>query len=227
VWAVYDDRILEASLGYFINPLFNVVLGVMVLGERLRRVQWVAVAMATTGVVVLTIDVGTLPWVSLVLAGTFGVYGLIRKTSPAGPLEGLTLEMAVLLPLAVAAIAFRAWGGHGSIGATVSTRDTFLLATGVFTAAPLLLFATAARRIDLSVVGILQYLAPTIQFLLGVFLYNESWSGGQVVGYCIIWAGLLVFAVDGVSAGRRSRIDAAGSSAADDVERVVVEDLSG
>ena len=219
VWAVYDHRILEASLGYFINPLVNVVLGVMILGERLRPVQWVAVAMAAAGVVVLTIDVGTLPWVSLVLAGTFGVYGLIRKTSPAGPLEGLTLEMAVLLPLAVAVIAWRAVGGHGAVGAAVPSRDLLLLATGMFTAAPLLLFATAARRIDLSVVGILQYVAPTLQFLLGVFVYGESWSGGQVVGYFIIWAGLVVFAVDSISAGR--------ASASDEVERVVVEDLSG
>ncbi len=178
VWAVYDNRILEASLGYFINPLVNVVLGVMVLGERLRPIQWVAVGMATTGVVVLTIGVGTLPWVSLVLAGTFGVYGLIRKTSPAGPLVGLTLEMAVLLPLAVGVIVIRAAGGHGSAGASMPTRDLLLLGTGVFTAAPLLLFATAARRIDLSVVGIMQYLAPTLQFLIGVLVYDEGWSGG-------------------------------------------------
>jgi len=179
--------------------------------------------------VVLTIDVGTLPWVSLVLAGTFGVYGLIRKTSPAGPLEGLTLEMAVLLPLAVVAIAWRAGGGHGSVGASVPSRDLLLLATGAFTAAPLLLFATAARRIDLSVVGILQYMAPTIQFLLGVLVYDESWSGGQVIGYCIIWAGLIVFAADGLSASRRLRPTppTAAVSPGDDVERVVVEDLSG
>ncbi len=202
VWAVYDNRILEASLGYFINPLVNVVLGVMVLGEHLRPRQWIAVAMATAGVVVLTIDVGTLPWVSLALAGTFGVYGLIRKTSPAGALDGLTLEMAVLLPLALIAITFRASGGHGSMGISVPMRDIFLIGTGAFTAVPLILFASAARQIDLSVIGILQYLAPTIQFLLGVFLYDESWSGGQIVGYCIIWAGLIVFAADSVSVAR-------------------------
>ncbi len=229
VWAVYNQRILEASLGYFINPLVNVVLGVMVLGERLRPVQWVAVGMATVGVGVLTVDVGTLPWVSLVLAGTFGVYGLIRKTSPAGPLDGLTLEMAVLLPLALVAIAVRAGGGHGAIGVTVPTRDILMLGAGVFTAVPLLLFVSAARQIDLSVIGILQYIAPTLQFLLGVFLYDESWSGGQIVGYVIIWAGLVVFAVDGVAAGRRTvtSIAVERRSAAYQVEGVVVDDLSG
>jgi len=228
VWAVYDDRILEASLGYFINPLVNVVLGVMILGERLRPVQWVAVAMATLGVVVLTIDVGSLPWVSLVLAGTFGIYGLIRKVSPAGPLEGLTLEMAMLFPLALFVIVFRATGGNGAIGATLPTRDLLLLGTGLFTAAPLLLFVSAARQIDLSLLGILQYLAPTLQFLLGVFLYDESWSGGQIVGYCIIWAGLIVFAADSVTSIRRGAgAPAAPRSAADQIESVVVEDLGG
>ncbi len=205
VWAVSADRILETSLGYFILPLVNVILGVAILGERLRPAQWLAVFVATVGVAVLTIDVGTLPWVSLALAGTFGFYGLIRKTAPTGPLDGLTLEMAVLLPLALVAITFRASGGDGSLGASVPVRDVFLMATGVFTAVPLVMFASAARQINLSLLGILQYLAPTLQFLVGVFVYDESWTGGQVVGYCIIWAGLVVFATDGVMATRSAR----------------------
>jgi len=226
VWAVYDDRILEASLGYFINPLVSVLLGVAVLGERLRPVQWLAVAMATIGVVVLTIDVGSLPWVSLVLAGTFGVYGLIRKTSPAGPLEGLTLEMAMLLPIALFVIVMRAVGGNGAVGVTLPTRDLLLLATGLFTAAPLLLYVSAARQISLSMLGILQYLAPTIQFLLGVLVYDENWSGGQIVGYCIIWAGLIVFGADSIAASRRSaRALGRPHSAGDQVEGIMVEDL--
>ncbi len=226
VWAVSSDRILESSLGYFINPLVSVVLGVLILGERLRRVQWAAVAMASAGVVVLTIDVGTLPWVPLTLAGTFGVYGLLRKMSSVGSLDGLSLEMMVLLPLALAVVVFRAASGEGSVGVSVPYRDLLLLGTGVLTAVPLLLFASAARRIDLSVVGILQYIAPTLQFLVGVWIYDESWSGGQIVGYCIIWLALIVLAIDGIASGRR--LDGAGRrSAGDQVESVVIDDLRG
>ncbi len=226
VWAVSSERILESSLGYFINPLVSVVLGVLILGERLRKVQWAAVAMASAGVVVLTIDVGTLPWVALTLAGTFGVYGLLRKMSSMGSLDGLSLEMSVLLPLALTVVAIRAAGGDGSVGVSVPYRDLLLLGTGIFTAVPLLLFASAARRIDLSLVGILQYIAPTLQFLVGVWIYDESWSGGQVVGYCIIWLALIVLAIDGIASGRR--LDVAGeASAGDQVEGIVINDLSG
>ncbi len=204
VWAVNDERVLESSLGYFINPLVSVVLGIVVLRERLRVGPLVSVAIATVGVIVLAFDVGTLPWVSLSLAATFGLYGLIRKTSPAGSLDGLTLEMFVLVPIALAALAFRAAAGDGVVGVSVPARDVWLLGAGVMTAAPLLLFATAARRIELWLVGMLQFIAPTLQFILGVAVYDESWSGGQVVGYVIIWSALGVFIADLLREARSS-----------------------
>ena len=202
VWAVNTERVLEASLGYFMNPLMSVVLGVVVLGERMRPVQWAAVAVAAVGVIVLTIDVGTLPWVSLVLAGTFAVYGLIRKVSPLGSFDGLTLEVAVMAPFASAALLSRA-AGPGVEGFDGPGTGLLLLGTGVVTASPLLLFAGGARRIDLTTVGLLQYVAPTLQFVIGVAVYDESWSGGRAVGYVVIWAALALFAAEGVI--RRSR----------------------
>lgn len=196
VWAVSNDRVLEASLGYFVNPLMSVVLGVVVLRERLRMGPLVAVAIAAVGVVVLTIDVGTVPWVSLALASTFALYGLIRKTSPAGSLDGLTLEMAFLVPVALVVLAVRAAAGDGVVGASVPGRDLWLLGAGVMTATPLLLFASAARQIELWLVGMLQFIAPTLQFVLGAVVWHEPWSGGQAVGFVLIWIALGVFVVD-------------------------------
>lgn len=209
VWAVNNDRVLEASLGYFINPLVSVVLGVVVLRERLRPGPMIAVAIAAIGVVVLAVDVGALPWVSLTLAGTFGVYGLIRKTSPAGSLDGLTLEMGVLVPIALAGLAVRAAGGDGVVGASVPLRDLWLLGAGVVTATPLLLFASAARRIELWLVGMLQFIAPTIQFILGAVVWGEPWSGGQAAGFVIIWSALAVFVADLARQARRPPVPAA------------------
>lgn len=196
VWAVNDDRVLEASLGYFINPLVSVVLGVIVLGERLRVGSMVAVVVAAVGVAVLTIDVGSAPWVSLYLAGTFALYGLIRKTSPAGSLDGLTLEMFVLVPFALVALLVRAGAGESVLTTQSLGMNVWLLGAGVITAAPLLLFATAARRIELWLVGMLQFIAPTLQFVLGAVVWNEPWSGGQAVGFVIIWLALGVFVAD-------------------------------
>lgn len=203
VWAVNDERVLEASLGYFINPLVSVVLGVVVLRERLERTSTIAVAIATVGVVVLTIDVGTLPWVSLFLAGTFGLYGLIRKTSPAGSLDGLTLELLVMLPFALGFVVSRAATGDGTLAASDPALDLWLVGAGAVTAAPLLLFATAARRIPLWLVGMLQFIAPTLQFLLGVVVWGEEWRGGQVVGFVLIWFALAVFATGTFAESRR------------------------
>jgi chloramphenicol-sensitive protein RarD len=203
VWAVGDDRVLEASLGYFVNPLVSVVLGVVVLRERLRTGQWAAVALATVGVVWLTVDVGTLPWVSLTLAGTFGLYGLLRKTASVESLDGLSLEIGLLVPLAAVVLAL-GWAGGDGVDLSGPGRDAWFLATGLITAAPLLLFAAAARRVELSVVGILQYVAPTLQFLIGTLVYDEPWRGGQVVGYVIIWVALAGFALEGLTVGRRA-----------------------
>ena len=196
VWAVNDDRVLETSLGYFINPLVSVVIGVVVLKERLRWGSLTAVAIAAAGVVVLTIDVGSLPWVSLFLAGTFALYGLIRKTSPAGSLDGLTLEMFVLFPFALVFFLVQASSGDSVLTTSSPAMNVWLIGAGVVTAAPLLLFATAARQIELWLVGMLQFIAPTIQFVLGAVVWNEPWSGGQAVGFVIIWIALGVFVLD-------------------------------
>ncbi|MEM9517818.1 MAG: EamA family transporter RarD [Actinomycetota bacterium] len=211
IWAVTSDRVLEASLGYFLNPLVSVVLGVTVLGERLRRRQWVAVAIAGVGVVALSIDVGSLPWISLFLGITFGLYGLVRKTAPVESLDGLTIEVAAVAPLAAVALGLFTADGGGV--ATVDGGSGWLWVAGasVMTAAPLLLFAWAARRIELWLVGVLQYLTPTLQFLLGVLAYDESWSGGQAVGYVVIWTGLVVFGAEGIAVARRRSV-MAGSS---------------
>lgn len=204
IWAVTSDRVLEASLGYFLNPLVSVLLGVTVLGERLRRGQWVALGLAGLGVAVLSIDLGSLPWISLFLAITFGLYGLVRKTAPVESLDGLTIEVAAMAPLAAVALGVFTVDGDGL--ATVSGFGgwAWVVGASLMTAAPLLLFGWAARRIELWLVGVLQYITPTLQFLLGVLAYDETWSGGQVVGYVVIWSGLVVFGAEGVAASRRS-----------------------
>lgn len=202
VWAVNDDRVLEASLGYFINPLVSVVIGVVVLKERLRVGSLLAVVIAAIGVVVLTIDVGSLPWVSLFLAGTFALYGLIRKTSPAGSLDGLTLEMFVLLPFALVVLLLQAGTGDSVFTTSTPAMNLWLLGAGVVTAMPLLLFASAARRIELWLVGMLQFIAPTIQFVLGAVVWDEPWSGGQAIGFIIIWLALGVFVLDQLRVAR-------------------------
>ena len=196
VWAVNDDRVLEASLGYFINPLVSVVLGVVVLKERWRVGSLLAVVIAAIGVVVLAIDVGSLPWVSLFLAATFALYGLVRKTSPAGSLDGLTLEMFVLCPFALVALLVHVGNGTSVFTTASIGLNVWLVGAGVVTAAPLLLFATAARQIELWLVGMLQFIAPTIRFVLGAVVWNEAWSGGQAVGFIVIWIALAVFVVD-------------------------------
>ena len=204
IWAVTSDRVLEASLGYFLNPLVSVVLGVTVLGERLRRGQWVAIALAGVGVAILSIDLGSLPWISLFLAVTFGLYGLVRKTAPVESLDGLTLEVAAMAPFAAIALGMFTADGDGLSTVIGLGGWAWVAGASLMTAAPLLLFGWAARRIPLSLVGVLQYLTPTLQFLLGVLAYDESWSGGQVVGYVVIWTGLVLFAADGLATARHT-----------------------
>lgn len=202
VWAVQAERVVEASLGYFVGPLVSVFCGVLVLGERMRRGQWVAVAVAAVGVAWLTVQVGSLPWVSLVLAFTFALYGLLRKTASYGSLEGLTYEMIVLLGPAIAFLALTA-GDDWSMGVSRPGVSIGLVLTGAVTAAPLLLFAAAARRELLATVGMLQYLTPILQFLVGVVLYGESVGGDRLVGYAIVWMGVVVFATEGWMSQRR------------------------
>lgn len=197
VWAVGHGHVLDASLGYFINPLVVVMLALLVLGERLRPVQWVSVALAAAGVAWLTWQAGTLPWIALALAFSFGFYGLLRKTSPLGALEGLTLETLLLFPLALAYLGWLASQHQNAFLAASPGTQLLLALAGPLTALPLLLFGAGARRIPLSLLGLLQYVSPTLQLLLGVWLYNEPFAGPKVVGYVLIWAGLAVYSAEG------------------------------
>ncbi len=198
IWAVNAGHVIESSLGYFINPLVNVVLGVLVLQERMRRGQWLAVGLAATGVLYLTVSLGSLPWIALTLAFSFGGYGLLRKTAALNSLNGLTLETSFMFVPAVGYLLYLEWQGRAIFG-HVSTELTLLLVgTGLITAVPLLLFAAGARRIPLSMVGLLQYIAPTIQFLLGIFLYHEPFSTGKLVGFVLIWLALALYSGEGL-----------------------------
>ncbi|MCQ3807144.1 MAG: EamA family transporter RarD [Acidimicrobiaceae bacterium] len=213
IWVVTTDRVLEASLGYFINPMMSVALGVVVLRERLNLVPLLTVLVAACGVLVLAVDVGAVPWTALYLGGSFALYGLFRKTSPAGSMDGLTIEMLVLLPFVLCWLVVRALSGDGVFGLSDIGLDVWLIGSGAMTIAPLLLFSAAARRIELWIVGMLQFLAPTIQFLLGVVLWDEPWGGGQALGFVLIWLALIVFVADaGLQVRRVRRISGAAVS---------------
>lgn len=196
IWAVNSGRVLSASLGYYINPLVTVLLGTVVLGERLSRAQTIAVLLAAAGVVVLTVSVGRLPWVSLALAFSFGLYGLLRKTVRADAATGLAVESSLLAPLAVALIAARGSAGVGALGRLGPTTDLLLLGSGALTAVPLLLFTVGARRLPLTTLGLLQYLAPTCHFLLAVGVFGEPFSAAQGATFVMIWAALGLYTAD-------------------------------
>jgi chloramphenicol-sensitive protein RarD len=196
--------VIEASLGYFITPLVNIMFGFVLLKERLRPGQWGAVGIAALGVAWLTWQTGTVPWIALALAASFGAYGLMRKTAALGALEGLTLETMVLFPLAAAYVAWLSWHGQNAFITTPSDSTRLLLiAAGPLTAIPLLLFAAGARKIPLSVLGLLQYLAPTLQFLLGVWVFHEAFSRERLVGFAVIWAALILYAAEGLIHAKR------------------------
>ena len=193
VWAVNADRILETSLGYFITPLLSILLGVVVLHERLRPRQWVAVGLALTGVAIEGWRIGGLPWVSLVLAGTFGSYGLVRKKLPVDAGGGLLLETASAAPFA---LIYLSWlGASGNFGKTASL-DALLIASGAVTAIPLLLFAIGARRLPLATMGFLQYLAPSLSFAVAIFYYGEPMNAARLLAFAAIWAGLALYTAD-------------------------------
>ena len=196
VWAVNSGHVLDASLGYYINPLVSVMLGLLVLRERLTRRQLAAVLLAGAGVTVLSVAHGSLPWISLVLAFSFGVYGLLRKTVRAAAAVGLLFETALLAPLAAGYLAALALGGGGAFGHTPPATGALLASTGVITAVPLILFTEGARRLPLSTLGLLQYLSPTAQFLLAVLVYKERFTPADAVTFTLIWGGLAVFTVD-------------------------------
>jgi chloramphenicol-sensitive protein RarD len=206
IWAVNHDQVIEGSLGYFINPLVTVALGVFVLGERLRWVQWVAVGIAAVGVAVLATETGRPPWVALTLAFTFGTYGLVKKVVGVAALEGLTIEAAVLTPVALGYLIWLGATGDSTFISHGPDHTLLLISTGAVTAIPLLMFAGAAAAIPLSQLGVLFYLNPTMQFLIGVFVAHEPLSSGRLVGFALVWVALAVFTADGLSRHRRRQM---------------------
>ncbi len=210
VWAVNHGHVLDASLGYFILPLLNVALGYVVLHERPRRAQWVAVAIAALGVLWLTVQAGQMPWIGLAIAFTFGGYGLLRKMAPLGALEGLALETALLTPLAVGLLAWWAWQGTAVWAHAGAGELLWLVSTGPITAVPLLLFAAGARRIPLATLGLLQYIAPSLQFLSGVWLLGEAVQPLRLVGFALIWVALVLYTLEGAWQRRSALVRAPG-----------------
>jgi chloramphenicol-sensitive protein RarD len=207
VWAVQNAHMVDASLGYFILPLVNVALGFAFLNERPRPGQWLAVAVAAAGVLWLTVQAGRLPWVALVLAITFGIYGLLRKLAKLGALEGLTLETLLLSPMAAGMLAWWAWHGQGALVQGDPATLGWLLLAGPLTAIPLLLFAAGARRIPMATLGILQYISPSLQMLLGVWLYGEAFEPARAIGFYLIWAALVLYSADSIWNARKQRFN--------------------
>ena len=207
IWSVNNDHVIDASLGYFITPLFNVLLGIG-LGERLRSTQSVAIALAACGVLWLTISAGQLPWIGLVIAVTFSLYGLLRKTAALGALEGLSIETLVLLPAAAFFLLLPDAGSSHAFGNDLSLT-LLLISAGPVTAIPLLMFAYGARRIPLSLVGLLQYIGPSIQLLLGVWLYHEPFAGAKLAGFALIWLGLALYSGEALLRGWRTKLQRA------------------
>jgi chloramphenicol-sensitive protein RarD len=205
IWAVNAGYVVEASLGYFINPLVNFLLGVIFFKEKLRGGQVAAMVLAVLGVVYLTISFGALPWISLILAFSFGMYGLIKKTAPLESMHGFGLETAVLFLPALGFLLYRGATGVGAFMQNGTAVTLLLFLAGPVTSIPLLLFGFAARRIPLSMLGFIQYIAPTLQFLLGVFVYHEPFPLSNLVGFSIIWLALLIYSIEGVNFNRRQR----------------------
>lgn len=203
IWGVNTEHVLETSLGYFINPLFTIVLGVTVLGEHLRRTQWVAVGIGAAAIVVLTVDYGRLPWIALTLALTFGVYGYQKKRASVGAVESLAIETGFLAVPAAVTLAVIGMTGGLAFGHHGSGHALLLAGTGVITAVPLLLFGAAARRLPLTVMGLIQYLAPVLQFVVGVGIRHEPLPPARLAGFALVWLALGILAVDGLRASRR------------------------
>lgn len=205
IWGVTNGHVIETSLGYFINPLVTVLLGVFVLGEQLRRAQWVAVALGIIAVLVLTIDYGRPPWVSLVLASTFAAYGFIKKRANLGTVEALSVETTISAPFAVAYLTFLGATGTLTFGHAGTANTLLLMGTGVVTAIPLLLFGAAATRLTLTTIGMIQYLGPILQFIFGLTIFDEPMTGARWAGFVIVWSALVIFTIDAVRNRRRTR----------------------
>ena len=212
VWAVNSGHVIESSLGYFLVPLVNVALGSVVLHERLRPLQWLAIILAAVGVAVLLLRVGHVPWIALTLAGTWSGYGLLKKKSALGPIAGLTVEAILLFPVAVTLLLWWHHTGVGALGRVDARTHFFVLAAGVVTAVPLLLFAYGAQRIRLTTIGLLQYVAPTVQFLIGLLVYHEAFDSARLQAFSLIWFGLVLYSGDGIWAQRRLLLKTVGAA---------------
>lgn len=206
IWAVNSGYIIEASLGYFVNPLFSVFLGVVFLKERPRKWQWIAFGIAGIGVLYLTFVHGSLPWIGLSLAFTFGIYGLLRKTDSLNSTEGLTMNTMILFIPALIFLLFREFSGVGSFGHIDLKFNLMLIMAGVVTSLPLIFFASAAKRITLSALGILQYIAPILQFCVGYFLYKESLDSNKLIGFVFVWIALMIYTAESIIERRKMRI---------------------
>ena len=210
IWAIANDRILEGSLGYYINPLVNILLGMIFLGERLNRWQTVSILCAIAAVAILTIQVGYLPWVSLVLAFSFGFYALLRKKAGADSAVGLVVETTLLFPVALGFLLYLTFTVDPAASPEVATgflmdfeSMLLLIGTGVVTATPLILFTTAAKYLKFTTIGILQYLSPTMHVFIAIYLYNEPFDQSRLIAFGLIWLGLLIYSVDGYRGRRR------------------------
>ncbi|MGX7823804.1 EamA family transporter RarD [Actinokineospora sp. 24-640] len=203
-WGVNNGHVVEVSLGYFINPLVTILIGVAVLGERLRPRQWAALAVAFAAVVQLTVDYGRLPWLALGLAATFGTYGLMKKKADIGAVEGLAVETALLMPLAAGYLLVLHSGGGGHFGGAGWAHAALLVAMGVVTVVPLLLFGGAATRVPLATLGMLQYVTPTIQFILGLVVFHEQMTPARWIGFGLVWTALLLITAESLAHRRRA-----------------------
>ena len=202
IWGVNTHHVVETSLGYFINPLFTILLGVLVLGERLRPMQWVAVAIGAVAVIVIAVDYGRPPWIALVLATSFGLYGFVKKQAGVGAVESMAVETSAMFPAAAIAIAVIGAQGHLAFGRHGAGNALLLAGTGVVTVIPLLFFAAGTTRLPLSVLGLLQYLAPVLQFAVGVGIRHESTPAAELVGFALVWIALVVLTIDGLRSQR-------------------------
>jgi chloramphenicol-sensitive protein RarD len=207
IWGVNNGRVVETALGYFINPLVTVLMGVLILGERLRRLQWVAMAIAFVAVVVLAVDYGRPPWIALLLAFSFGTYGLLKKQAGVGAIESITVETGVLMPFALAYVGWLMSTGGSNFASHGLSHALLFTTTGIITAVPLMLFGAAAIRVSMVSLGLLQYLAPTIQFALGLLVFDEAMPASRWIGFGLVWLALIIFTADSLTAARRAHDD--------------------
>lgn len=203
VWGVNTGHVIDCSLGYFLVPLVNVAAGRFVLHEHLRPAQWLAIVLAAAGVVLMIVQLGRPPWIALALAGTWGGYSLMRKKSPLGTVTGLAVETLLLAPLAIAFLFWQHHTGEGALGRVDTRTHLLVLSAGVITAIPLLLFSYGAKRIRLSTLGLLQYLAPSVQLVLGIWVYHEPFERSRVLSFGLIWLALALYTIDNLLAQRR------------------------